>query len=299
MQGQESSEETELHLAVSLAASRQGAELLAEMLQAIEPPPQASFVECVPGASGGWEAGGYFREPPDVLVLDLLAASAGCSQFRTEPVASRNWLACNQLDLGPVEAGGFWIHGSHETNPCPPGKRPIVIDAALAFGTGRHGTTEGCIQLLDRLYGMGFSPRNVCDIGCGTGILAIASAMLWTCQIIASDNDPDAVDQAVGNAANNEVGDQVRVVTCDGFEDPAHAGMAPYDMITANILSGPLKRLAGEFSSHCREGGRLIVSGLLAEEEGEMLDALTPRGFEAEDRIPIDEWLSLLLVRTG
>ncbi len=296
---QASAEEPELFSAVSRATSRQSAELLVEMLQAIEPPPLADVVERMSGAGDEWEAGAYFRQPPDPLALDLLAASTGCGPFRISPVRNRNWLACNRSDLAPVEAGRFWIHGSHETQSCPSGKRPIKVDAALAFGTGRHGTTQGCIRLLERLSGRGVLVRNVCDIGCGTGILAIASAMLWPCQVVAGDNDPDAVDQAVRNATDNGVDDQVRVVGCGGFEDPAFARLSHCDLVTANILSGPLKGLAREFALYCRAGGYLVVSGLLAEEEGEMLDALCPCGFEAEDRIQIDEWLSLLLVRTG
>ncbi len=214
-----------------------------------------------------------------------------------EELPDKDWVAENQRSFQPFIVGPFWVHPSHVVEGQPPGTIPLRIDAGLAFGTGTHATTRGCLDMLARLDPG--ETRNAVDVGCGSGILAIAMAKLWRREIAGGDNDTQAVDVAIENAGLNGVANLCRFVTSAGLQDPTLAGRAPYDLIVANILAGPLVDLAGAFAAALRPGGRALLSGLLVEQADMVVAAYRHQGFVLERHIDLEtggaEWRTLLL----
>lgn len=231
---------------------------------------------------------------------DVEAALVGAPGWSWEELPDTDWVAENQRSFRPFEVGPFWVHPSHVTDGMPAGLSPLRIDAGLAFGTGTHATTRGCLELLATLDPAETS--NAVDIGCGSGILAIAMAKLWRRRVPGGDNDPEAVDVARENAELNGVGSLCRFVTSVGLSAPELAGLAPYDLIVANILAGPLVDLAEVFGAATQPGGRVLLSGLLVEQAAFVLTAYSLHGFTFERRIDLETggawWRSLLLRRT-
>lgn len=196
---------------------------------------------------------------------DLLARLAGRA-VHVALLPDADWIKLSQEGLPPVRAGRFFVYGAHDAGMVPAGVIPIRIEAGLAFGTGHHQTTALCLAVLSdlakkRRY------ANVLDLGCGTGLLAIGAAKLWRKPVIASDIDAIAVAVTRENAAANGEAPLIRAVTADGLAHPALAAQAPYDLIVANILAGPLTRLAPEIARALAPGGTLVLSGLLRWQE--------------------------------
>jgi ribosomal protein L11 methyltransferase len=245
--------------------------------------------------SGLWEVGAYFTEAPDDVALRLLAAAHGAQAFAVSQLPETDWVAHVRRELHPVEAGRFFLHGSHDAGKLPEGRVPLLIEAAMAFGTGHHGTTRGCLEAYDALLAEGFVPRRVADVGAGTAVLAIAAALTSPNPVIASDIDPVAVDVARANAAANGVADRVRCLEAAGFEHPEITAGAPYDLIFANILKGPLVELAPEMRAHLGEGGRIVLSGLLADQAAEVIDAYAAQGLRCRREAILGEWATLTL----
>ena len=231
---------------------------------------------------------------------DVEAALAGAPGWVWEELPDKDWVAENQRSFRPFEVGPFWVHPSHVTAGRPDGLLPLRIDAGMAFGTGTHATTRGCLKLLATLDPA--ETRNAVDVGCGSGILAIAMAKLWQREVPGGDNDPEAVDVARENAELNGVGTLCPFVTSVGLNAPELAERAPYDLIVANILAGPLVDLAEAFGAATRPGGRILLSGLLVEQAAFVLTAYRLHGFTFERRIDLEAggawWRSLLLRRT-
>jgi ribosomal protein L11 methyltransferase len=219
--------------------------------------------------------------------------------WRWEVLPDKDWVAENQRSFQPFSVGPFWVHPSHTAESPPDGSLALRIDAGLAFGTGTHATTRGCLDLLSTLDPA--ETANAVDVGCGSGILAIAMAKLWRRPILGGDNDAQAVDVARENAALNGVGDLCRFVHSVGLAAPELARRAPYDLIVANILAGPLTELSGSFAAAARPGGRVLLSGLLVEQAGHLLAVYGRRGFAFERRIDLETggawWRTLLLRR--
>jgi ribosomal protein L11 methyltransferase len=216
-----------------------------------------------------------------------------------EDLPDKDWVAENQRSFRPFQVGPFWVHPSHVADGIPRGLLPLRIDAGLAFGTGTHATTRGCLEMLASLDPA--KTRNAVDVGCGSGILAIATAKLWRRPVIGSDNDAEAVDVAIENAGLNGVAGLCRFFTSAGLLAPELAARRPYDLVVANILAGPLMDLAGSFASAVRPGGRVLLSGLLVEQAGMVLAAYGRQGFTFERRIDLETggawWRTLLLRR--
>jgi len=231
---------------------------------------------------------------------DVEAALAGAPDWVWEELPDADWVAENQRSFRPFEVGPFWVHPSHMAEGMPDGLLPLRIDAGMAFGTGTHATTRGCLQLLATLDPA--ETRNAVDVGCGSGILAIAMAKLWQREVLGGDNDPEAVEVSCENAGLNGVGPLCRFVVSIGLESSDLADRAPYDLIVANILAGPLEDLAGSFASATRPGGRVLLSGLLVEQAASVLTAYRLHGFTFESRLDLETggawWRSLLLRRT-
>ncbi len=281
--------------ALTTLDAKEPAEALAEAMEDFLPEPVGVGVFEIEDGSGRYEVGVYFEEEPDDTELALMAAIYGAKPFAVSEVPETDWVAHVKRELQPVEAGRFFVYGSHDADKVPADKVALLIEAAMAFGTGHHGTTKGCLLALDRLDRAGFRGRNVADIGCGTAVLAMAAAAIWNLPVIASDIDPVAVDVARANAEANGLADKVTCVEAAGFEQPDLKALAPYDLVFANILKGPLLDLAPHMGSNVAPGGYAILSGILNSQADEVVAAYKRAGFMLAARDEITEWTTLVL----
>lgn len=205
-----------------------------------------------------------------------------------------DWVSKSQEGLAPIEAGRFLIYGTHDAdNVDLTDKIGLQIDAGLAFGSGHHGTTSGCLILFDRLLKQGIAPQNVLDLGCGAGILSIGAAKTIQDKILATDIDQDAVDVTHQNAALNNVRESIEARRVDGFEDPLFNGKS-FDFIFANILAAPLMGLAPDILNHMDVGGHVILSGILKEQKNTVATHFNGYGLDIIDDEPQGEWVSLM-----
>ncbi|KAA0916672.1 50S ribosomal protein L11 methyltransferase [Aquicoccus porphyridii] len=281
--------------ALTTLAGKTAAEALGEEMERLDPEPVGVGVFELEDGSGLWEVGGYFTEPPDRAGLALLEALHDARPFVISELPETDWVAKVRRELAPVEAGRFFVHGSHDADKLPKGAEPLLIEAAMAFGTGHHGTTLGCLLALDRLVDAGFVGRSVADIGCGTAVLAMAAARIWSDPVIASDIDSVAVDVAQANVRANGLEDRVRCVEAAGFDHPDLMAAAPFDLIFANILKGPLIALAPDLTDALASGGRAILSGILNEQADDVLAVYSRLGTNTLARDEIGEWTTLTL----
>jgi ribosomal protein L11 methyltransferase len=273
------------------------AQALSEALDALDPAPLASEVHDHDDGSGLWDAGGLFGGPPDPAGLALIARLHGAPDFAVSRVEDRDWVAQVRSELTPVAAGRFLVYGSHDRGRVPPGRIGLEIEAAEAFGTGHHASTQGCLTALDRLVRAGRVMRRVADIGGGTGVLAMAAVSVWPATAVVGDIDPVATATAKANAAANGLGARIRCVTAAGFGHPlVHRG-APYELIFANILAAPLKRLAPGFAAHRCPAGYAILSGILARQAPGVVAVFRGWGWVPERPVRIGEWTTLVLRR--
>ena len=283
--------------ALTTLDAKEPAEALAEAMEDFLPEPVGVGVFEIEDGSGRFEVGIYFEEEPDDTELALMAAIYGAKPFAVSEVPETDWVAHVKRELQPVEAGRFYVYGSHDADKVPEGRVALLIEAAMAFGTGHHGTTKGCLLALDRLDRAGFRGRNVADIGCGTAVLAMAAAAIWGLPVIASDIDPVAVDVARANAEANGLADKVICVEAAGFAQPDLKARAPYDLVFANILKGPLLDLAPHMETNVATGGYAILSGILNSQADEVAAAYKRAGFLLTARDEIAEWTTLVLRR--
>ncbi|WP_170331179.1 50S ribosomal protein L11 methyltransferase [Ruegeria arenilitoris] len=285
--------------ALTTLNGKAAAEGLGEAMERLEPEPTGVGVFEVEDGSGLWEVGGYFTEAPDETALAVLAVAFEAKPFVVSELPETDWVAHVRRELAPVEAGRFFVYGSHDADKIPEDRIPLLIEAAMAFGTGHHGTTLGCLKALDRLIEDGFSADKVADIGCGTAVLAMAAARVWDGEILASDIDEVAVDVAEANLKANGISGAVRCVEAAGFDHRELQSSAPYDLIFANILKGPLVALSPEIAENLRDGGHAILSGILNEQADEVASVYSQNGFNLTDRSEIGEWTTLILTKQG
>lgn len=283
--------------ALTTLDAKEPAEALAEAMEDFLPEPVGVGVFEIEDGSGRFEVGIYFEEEPDDTELALMAAIYGAKPFAVSEVPETDWVAHVKRELQPVEAGRFYVYGSHDADKVPEDRVALLIEAAMAFGTGHHGTTKDCLLALDRLDRAGFRGRNVADIGCGTAVLAMAAAAIWGLPVIASDIDPVAVDVARANAEANGLADKVICVEAAGFAQPDLKARAPYDLVFANILKGPLLDLAPHMETNVATGGYVILSGILNSQADEVAAAYKRAGFLLTARDEIAEWTTLVLRR--
>jgi len=249
--------------------------------------------------TGEWVFEATCDTAPDLDQFAELARTTlgGNVEFSVEPIdPDVNWVAKSLEGLAPVVAGGFYVYGSHEAAPVPAGLTGIRIDAAQAFGTGHHETTTGCLEAIDRMLRRQ-RPRTILDVGTGTGVLAIAIAKRLRTPVMASDIDPIAVTTAQENAKDNGVAPQLTVVEAIGLNHRAIAARAPYDMIVANILAGPLQGLAPAVGQAAARGATIILSGILNEQAQRVLTAYQLQQMVLRFRIVKKEWTTLVLER--
>ncbi|MEM7222174.1 MAG: 50S ribosomal protein L11 methyltransferase [Pseudomonadota bacterium] len=240
------------------------------------------------------------RPEPEALaaLVESAAHAAGISapDFKLEEVTPRDWVAESQCALPPIRAGRFYLHGSHVSGPPPGASIPILVDAGAAFGTGRHESTRGCLLMLERLARRR-QPQRPLDLGCGSGVLAIAMAKLWPVSVLATDNDPLAVPVARENARINGVAGRVATVESDGFKCLAVTRRAPFDLIVANILAEPLTAMARDLARHVTRPGAVVLSGLLAEQERSLLAHYRLQGLPLLGRVRLGGWVTLMVGR--
>ncbi len=285
--------------ALTTLPGKDAAEKLGAAMENLVPEPTGVGVFEVEDGSGLWEVGGYFTETPDETALMLLSAATGAQPFVVSELPETDWVAHVRRELAPVAAGRFFVYGSHDADKVPDACEPLLIEAAMAFGTGHHGTTLGCLRALDSLAEQGFTGKNVVDIGCGTAVLAMAAARIWPSPVLASDIDEVAVDVARSNVVANGLAERVTCVEAAGFAHPALSAAAPFDLIFANILKGPLIALAPDVSAHLKPGGYAILSGILNEQADDVLEVYARNGFNSVSRQEIVDWTTLVFVKAS
>jgi ribosomal protein L11 methyltransferase len=248
--------------------------------------------------SGLWDITAHFADPPDqASIRELVGIAAGhevAGSIAFDTVEAKDWVKASLEDLVPVKAGRFVVHGQHDRDRIAPNKTGIEIEAALAFGTGHHGTTRGCLLLLDHVL-KAYRPRRVLDLGTGTGVLAIAAARALQEKVLASDIDPLSVQVARENARLNVAGHLVQAITATGFAAPQFAQRGPFDLVLANILANPLRELATPMARHLAPSALVILSGLLTPQVPGVIAAYRARGLVPLRHLRIEGWSSLLL----
>jgi len=249
---------------------------------------------------GRWDITMHFAAPPDEDLIRALvteaAGDAAATSIVFSTVESRDWVKASLADLKPVSAGRYVIHGSHDRDRVPPNKIGIEIEAALAFGTGHHGTTRGCLLLLDQVLNQR-TPKRVLDLGTGTGVLAIAAARTLRRRVLASDIDARSVIVARENAVLNGARNLVECIEATGFHSPKFKAHGPFGLVLANILANPLRRLAPSLTAHVAPGGYVILSGLLPHQADSVVAAYRDAGLKLRRRLQIEGWSSLLMQR--
>jgi ribosomal protein L11 methyltransferase len=250
--------------------------------------------------TGEWVFEATCEMLPDLLAFEELARTTlgGEVDFTITPIdAETNWVARSLEGLQPVTAGGFYVYGSHSAVERPPaGLTPLRIEAAQAFGTGHHQTTTGCLEAIERTL-KHTRPRRMLDVGTGTGVLAIALARRTRTSVLASDIDPIATRTTIDNARDNGVGPLIRAVTAPGLDHIAIARGAPYDLIVANILAGPLAALAPAMARAAAPGATIILSGLLAAQSAWVANAYREQRVILRERLIRGDWATLILQR--
>jgi ribosomal protein L11 methyltransferase len=251
-------------------------------------------------SDGRWDINLHFAEAPDkpsIREMVGLAAGDDIAQHITfDTVEAKDWVAASLENLVPVHAGRFIVHGHHDRARVPPNKLGIEIEAALAFGTGHHGTTRGCLLLLDFVLRSRF-PRRVLDLGSGTGVLAIAAAKALRRPVLASDIDPVSVKVARDNARLNGVGNLVEAIRASGFSARQFSARGPFDLVLANILANPLRQMAAPMAGHLAPSALVILSGLLPHQAQGVVASYRARGLVLRRHLQIAGWSSLLMQR--
>jgi ribosomal protein L11 methyltransferase len=232
----------------------------------------------------------------EARIADVLKANAPGATLERENLDDIDWVAKSLEGLKPVRVGRFLVHGAHDRDRRRIGDLAIEIEAGLAFGTGHHGTTSGCLEMIDRVVRRE-RPRRALDLGTGSAVLAIAIAKLSRRPVLATDIDPVATRVARANAALNGVSSLVDTATATGFSSPAFRRRAPFDLIVANILARPLMRLAPEMARHCAPGGSLVLSGILDGQRDAVLAAYVGQRFRHVATLHREGWSTIHLKR--
>ena len=293
---------------VSLPCTRAEAEALSGEIPKLDALPEAPVIVTreIDEDMGLWQLDAYMDNRPGPALLKLLqelVPSAKGQKPVVEELVEQDWVTLSQQGLEPVQAGRFFVHTSSYADRVPPGTTSFLIDASQAFGTGGHDTTAGCLAMLDQLARQGISSRNIADIGTGTGLLAFAAMALWPrAKTIASDIDPASILVTRDNAEINRVplgrgGGRLALAVAPGTDHPAIRHRAPYDLVIANILAGPLITLAPDIGAATSPGGHAILAGLIARQMEPVLAAYRAQGFRLAARGGSAEWPCLLLVK--
>ncbi|WP_027153768.1 50S ribosomal protein L11 methyltransferase [Mesorhizobium sp. WSM2561] len=232
----------------------------------------------------------------EARLKDILARLALSMPIAREPVPDIDWVTRSLEGLKPVRAGRFFVHGAHDRRKRHSGELAIEIEAGLAFGTGHHGTTAGCLEMLEQVVRRE-RPRNALDLGTGSAVLAIALAKVAHISVLATDIDPVATKVATANARLNHVKALVETVTAPGFHHPIFAARGPFGLIIANILARPLMRLAPEMAGHVGLGGSIVLSGILDRQRDAVISAYVGQRFRHVRTLHREGWVTIHLKR--
>jgi ribosomal protein L11 methyltransferase len=235
-------------------------------------------------------------EAVEAQLRDLLTALSVDKPLEREVLPDIDWVARSLEGLKPVRAGRFFVHGAHDRDQIRPGDIAIEIEAGLAFGTGHHGTTAGCLEVLESVV-EAEHPQNALDLGTGSAVLAIALAKLAAIPVLATDIDPVATEVATANVKLNDASDLVETTTATGFDHPVFAERGPFALIVANILAGPLMDIAPDMAAHLQPGGSLVLSGILDRQHDAVLAAYTAQGFRHIRTLHLEGWVTIHLKR--
>ncbi|HEX5779674.1 MAG TPA: 50S ribosomal protein L11 methyltransferase [Xanthobacteraceae bacterium] len=281
-----------MRFAADEATAKRVSDLLFEQLD-----PDEAATSAFEGPAG-WLVEVHLAHDPDRARLTELVRQVAGSGADPEflQVEEKDWVAASLAGLAPVPVGRFVMHGSHDRARVKPNEIGIEIEAALAFGTGHHGTTQGCLAAIDRALKVR-APRRVLDIGTGTGVLAIAIATAAKRKVVAGEIDPRSVEATKANARLNRAGNLVLTVRADGVQHAAIRAGAPYDFVVANILLSPLKRLARPVRALLARRATVVLSGLMPEQENAARAAWCAQGLVLRRRQVIDNWVTLTLGR--
>ena len=280
--------------ALTILPGRINASDLGDALERLTPEPIGVGVFELEDGSGLWEVGAYFSEKPDDISLALLAAVFQAEEFKISELPQIDWVSKVQRSLKPVVAGRFFVYGSHDSDKVPPDCEPLLIEASMAFGTGHHGTTKGCLLALEQLIKVGFKAKNVIDVGCGTAVLAMAAARIFSANVIASDIDSVAHSVAKMNIIANGLDQNIQCFEASGFAHEQIKTKNPFDLIFANILLAPLLALATDISKYSLSGGYVVLSGILREQAELVVKKYTGVGFSLSNQIEIGEWVTII-----
>jgi ribosomal protein L11 methyltransferase len=283
-----------MRFAASEKTARRVSDLLFEQLD-----PEYAAVSAFEGANG-WLVEVYLSQEPDRAHLTALVRDASADgempALTFEQVDAKDWVSASLKGLAPVRVGRFVVHGAHDRAKVKPNQIGIEIEAALAFGTGHHGTTQGCLAAIERAI-KSRPPRRMLDLGTGTGVLAIAAARALKCRVVAGEIDPVAVAATIANARLNGAGNLVHAVCADGVRHAAIRAGARYDFVLANILLGPLKRLARPVRRLLAPRATVVLSGLMPEQANAARAAWCAEGLVMRRRQTIENWVTLTLQR--
>ena len=280
--------------ALTTLPGRINASDLGDALERLTPEPIGVGVFELEDGSGLWEVGAYFSEKPDDISLALLAAVFQAEEFKISELPQIDWVSKVQRSLKPVVAGRFFVYGSHDSDKVPPDCEPLLIEASMAFGTGHHGTTKGCLLALEQLITDGFKAKNVIDVGCGTAVLAMAAARIFSANVIASDIDSVAHSVAKMNILANGLDRNIQCFEASGFAHEQIKTKNPFDLIFANILLAPLLAIATDISKYSLSGGYVVLSGILTEQAELVVSKYTGVGFSLSNQIEIGEWVTII-----
>ncbi|MFV0622906.1 50S ribosomal protein L11 methyltransferase [Sphingomonas sp. ac-8] len=285
---------------LTLPCTRLEAEAIdAEADLGLDPTPVLMTTEDVEDDAERWHLDAYFEVEPDdaaVAAVQALVPSARGLAPAIERLEDEDWVTMSQAGLAPLHVGRFYVHTAAHDAPPPAGARVFRIEAGRAFGTGHHETTSGCLAMLDGLAGERF--ERAIDVGTGTGLLAFAARELWpAARIVATDIDPVAIDVTRDNAVANDVAD-IELVVADGALADAITAAAPYDLVIANILAGPLVSMAPELASIAAPHATVVLAGLLGRQAAEVIDAYAACGCTLEARDDRGDW-TILRLRAG
>lgn len=272
-------------------------------LAGLDPPPVLMTSEAEPDGEQ-WRLDAYFDAEPDAATVDLLQSlvpSSSAFAPLVERIEDQDWVTLSQQGLEPIRAGRFYVHTPAHRHSIPADAVPLEIDAGRAFGTGQHETTTGCLLALDQLKQKGANFGNIVDVGTGTGLLAFAALKLWpAAHIAASDIDPVSIEVTEENAGINRISlgrarGHVELAVAPGLEHARLQARAPYDLVIANILAGPLIDLAPSLAGALQAGGRLVLAGLLDHQAEKVASAYRRQGMMASFRVTRGEWPTLVM----
>ena len=283
------------YTALTTLSGEDAAYQLSDDLEALTPEPTGVGVFEIEDGSGLWEVAAYFTDRPDPAGFAVLEALHGVKPFVISEIPDQDWVSKVRRELAPVTAGRFFVYGAHDAGKVPADKTALLIEAAMAFGTGHHGTTLGCLTAFDQLLNEGVAPKSVIDVGCGTAVLAMAAAAVLDADVMASDIDPVAVDVAEANLAANDMAGTVDCLVAAGMDAAPIAAKAPFDLVFANILKGPLIALAPDIAAACAPGGYVILSGILNTQADEVIAAYGLQAMSLHRRAEVTEWTTLTL----